>query len=108
MCSMRSVRFGLFSVIRAIPKGIAFCHMAAQAPPAEAAECGPGRQSWPGMRVCVTASLLQGPPITENINRLRKIKTPTHRTHMLWGTGNIDCQDSLVAATLVRASPKAY
>ncbi len=66
MCSMRSVRFGLFSVIRAIPEGIAFCHMAA--PPAEAAECGPGRKLWPGMRVGVTAYLLQRPPITENKN----------------------------------------
>ncbi len=32
----------------------------------EAAECGPGRQLWTGMRVSVTAYLLQGTPITEN------------------------------------------
>ncbi len=32
----------------------------------KAAECGPGRQLWTGMRVSVTAYLLQGPSITEN------------------------------------------
>ncbi len=46
-----------FAAIR--PRNLAFCHMAA--PLAEAAECGPGRQSWLGMRVGVTAYLLQGP-----------------------------------------------
>jgi hypothetical protein len=31
----------------------------------EAAECCPGRQLWTGMRISVTACLLQGPLITE-------------------------------------------
>jgi hypothetical protein len=31
----------------------------------EAADCGPGRQLWTGMRVSVTAYLLQGPLIME-------------------------------------------
>ncbi len=43
----------------------------------DAAECGPGRQLWTGMRVSVTAYLLQGPPITENkpqrIERIERI-----------------------------------
>ncbi len=40
---------------------------------------GPGRQLWPGMRVGVTAYLLQGPPITENkpkrIERIERIES---------------------------------
>jgi hypothetical protein len=40
-------------------------------------QCGPGRQLWTGMRVGVTAYLLQGPPITENksqrIERIERI-----------------------------------
>jgi hypothetical protein len=51
----------------------------------KAAECGPGRQSWTGMRVRITAYLLQGPPIAEN--KSRRIERIERIEHVLLSLG---------------------
>jgi hypothetical protein len=52
------------------------CVLSHGSSPMEAAERGPGRQLWTGMRVSVTAYLLQGPPIMENRSqRIERIES---------------------------------
>ncbi len=65
------------------------------APLAEAAECGPGRQLWLGMRVSVTAYLLQGPLIWKiNPQRIEHIER-TLRALLLLSPGNQHKIDTL-------------